>query len=88
MKPYLYIANVSEDEIENMGNLYSELKELATKEKVEVIPICAKVESELTEMEDEESKLFMSELGIKTSGIDRFIDSGYKLLEQITFFNT
>ena len=86
MKPYLYIANVSEDEIENMGNLYSELKELATKEKVEVIPICAKVESELTEMEDEESKLFMSELGIKTSGIDRFIDSGYKLLEQITFF--
>jgi len=86
MKPYLYIANVSEDEIEISGNLLSELEILAKEENIEVIPICAKVESELTEMNDEDSKLFMKELGIKTSGLDRFINSGYKLLEQITFF--
>ena len=59
---------------------------MANKEGVEVIPVCAKVESELTEMDDDESKLFMKELGIESSGLDRLIDSGYKLLEQITFF--
>ena len=86
MKPYLYIANVSEDELETPGKLQLELQELAIKDGVEVIPICAKVESELTEMDEEESKLFMKELGIESSGLDRLINSGYKLLEQITFF--
>ena len=86
MKPYLYIANVSEDELDRPGSLQLELQELAKKEEVEVIPVCAKVESELTEMDEEESKLFMQELGIESSGLDRLIESGYKLLEQITFF--
>jgi len=86
MKPYLYIANVSEDELYNPGTFQLELEELAKRENVEVIPICAKIESELTEMKDEESTLFMKELGIKSSGLDRLINSGYKLLEQITFF--
>ena len=86
MKPYLYIANVSEDELDYPGTLQLELQELAAKEGVEVIPVCAKVESELTEMDDDESKLFMKELGIESSGLDKLIDSGYKLLEQITFF--
>ena len=59
---------------------------MASKEGVEVIPICAKVESELAEMDEDDSRLFMKELGIESSGLDRLIDSGYKLLEQITFF--
>ncbi len=86
MKPYLYIANVSEEDLEHPGDLQLELQELASKEGVEVIPVCAKVESELAEMDDEESILFMKELGIESSGLDRLIDSGYKLLEQITFY--
>ena len=53
---------------------------------MEVIPICAQVEAELAEMEDDESELFMEELGIDSSGLDRLTHSGYRMLEQITYF--
>jgi len=53
---------------------------------VEVIPICAQVEAELAEMDDEDAQLFMTELGIAEAGLVRVIRTGYSLLQQITFF--
>ena len=86
MKPYLYIANISEDGLKNPEVHLQQLNELAAEEGVEVIPICAQVEAELAEMEDDESELFMEELGIDSSGLDRLTHSGYRMLEQITYF--
>ena len=86
LKPYLYIANISEDGLNNPEVREQQLRELADEEGVEVIPICAQVESELSEMDDDESKLFMEELGIDSSGLDRLKHSGYRMLEQITYF--
>ena len=86
LKPYLYIANISEDGLNNPEVREQQLRELADEEGVEVIPICAQVESELSEMDDDESKLFMEELGIDSSGLDRLTHSGYRMLEQITYF--
>jgi hypothetical protein len=86
LKPYLYIANISEDGLNNQEIREQQLRELADEEGVEVIPICAQVESELSEMDDDESKLFMEELGIDSSGLDRLTHSGYRMLEQITYF--
>ena len=86
MKPYLYIANISEDDLKNPSSHLEKLNELAINEGVEVIPICAKIESELAEMEEEESSLFMEELGINSSGLEKLSHSGYALLDQITYF--
>ncbi len=86
LKPYLYIANISEDGLNNPEVREQQLRELADEEGVEVIPICAQVESELSEMDDDESKLFMEELGIDSSGLDRLTHSGYWMLDQITYF--
>ena len=86
LKPYIYIANISEDGLKNPEVHEQQLRELANEVGAEVIPICAQVESELSEMEDVESQLFMEELGIDSSGLDRLTHSGYRMLEQITYF--
>ena len=86
VKPMFYIANISEDGLKNQEDHLERLNELALAEGVEVIPICAQVESELAEMEDEESELFMEELGINSSGLDQLTNSGYRMLDQITYF--
>ena len=86
LKPYLYIANISEDGLNNPEFLEQQLRELADEEGVDVIPICAQVESELSEMNDDESMLFMEELGIDSSGLDQLTHTGYRMLDQITYF--
>ena len=86
MKPYIYIANVSEDQLNEASDTEKQLRKFAFEEGVEVIPICAKVESELSEMDKEESYYFMEELGIDGAGIDQLTNSGYRMLEQITYF--
>ena len=86
MKPYIYIANVSEDQLKETSDSEKQLRKFAFQEGVEVIPICAKVESELSEMNEEESDYFMEELGIDGTGNDQLTNSGYRMLEQITYF--
>ena len=86
IKPYIYIANVSEDQLNEASDTEKQLRKFAFQEGVEVIPICAKVESELSEMNEEESDYFMEELGIDGTGIDQLTNSGYRMLEQITYF--
>ena len=85
-KPYLYIANISEGGLKHPEIFEQQLRELADEEGVNVIPICAQVESELSEMDKDESKLFMEELGIDSSGLEKLTHTGYSLLKQITFF--
>ena len=77
IKPVLYVANVSEDDVANpKDNEYvQKVKEFASQEQAEVIVICAKIEEEIAELEGEEKEMFLSELGIAESGLDQLIQS-------------
>ncbi|MCM3747622.1 redox-regulated ATPase YchF [Paenibacillus pasadenensis] len=88
MKPVLYAANVSEDEVADAeGNPYVKLvREFAVSENAEVVPISAKVESEIAELEGEDKEMFLQELGMQESGLNRLIKSAYKLLGLYTYF--
>ena len=85
-KPSLYIANVSEEGLSEASEFEVALRELAAREQVEVIPICAQVESELAEIEEDEARAFMEEMGIRHSGTVQLAKSCYQLLNQITYF--
>ena len=75
-KPVIYAANVSEDEVSGEDNEYVKaVRDFAAKEGSEVVVICAKVESELAELEDDERDMFLEELGISESGLDKLINS-------------
>ncbi len=86
-KPVLYTANVSEDDLQSgKPNPYlDELMKLASGEGSEVLVICAKIEEEITQLEDEEKAMFLEELGLKESGLDRLIRASYKLLGLMSF---
>lgn len=90
MKPVLYVANVSEDgihEAEAGENPYVEkVREYAAAEGSAVVVISAKVESEIAEMDDEDKAMFLEELGLQESGLDRLIREAYALLGLITYF--
>jgi len=85
-KPVLYVANVSENDLDGSPNPYvDELVKIAEKEGSEVLVICAKIEEEITQLDDEEKKLFLEELGLKESGLDKLIRASYKLLGLMSF---
>lgn len=87
LKPMIYLANVTEEEAVLNDNKYiKEVKEIASKEKTEVILMCAKIESELVELNEEEKNKFLEEIGIKESGLDKLIRITYELLGLKTFF--
>ena len=87
LKPVIYVANVSEDDVINGGNAYYEkVCEYAKSENSEVVMICAKIESELAELDEEEKKEFLNEMGISESGLDQLIRKTYSLLGLATFF--
>lgn len=86
-KPIIYVANVSENDITSNGNEYvQKLKDYASKEESEVVMICAKIESELAELEEEEKIEFLHELGIEESGLSQLIKATYHLLGLKTYF--
>ena len=87
LKPLIYLANISEDDLMGNDNKFlTELMNISSKEKVPVIPMCAKIESELINLNDEEKQKFLNDLGIEMSGLDRLIHVTYKLLGLKTFF--
>jgi len=88
MKPVLYVANVSEEEAGNAENnpYVQQVKAYAAQEGAEVVPISAKVEAEIAELEGEDRQLFLEELGLKESGLHRLIRAAYRLLGLITYF--
>ena len=89
LKPIIYAANILEDDIIlNDNNYTKEIKEYASKEKASVIVMCAKMESELSELNDDDKKIFLQELGISNSGLDRLIFATYDLLGLKTFFTS
>lgn len=88
-KPVIYAANVSEDDAASETNEYVErVREFAAGENSEVVVVCAKIESELSELDDEEKAMFLEELGIEESGLDKLIRSSYSLLNLISFITT
>ncbi len=88
IKPVLYVANVGEDDVADpSGNEYvQKVREFAQKDNAEVIVICAKIESEIAELEGEEKEMFLQELGIEESGLDQLIRAAYSLLGLATYF--
>ncbi|WP_170008575.1 redox-regulated ATPase YchF [Bacillus fonticola] len=87
-KPVLYVANVGEDEVADAnGNKFvQQVREFAKGDSAEVIVICAKIESEIAELEGEEKDMFLEELGIEESGLDQLIRAAYNLLGLATYF--
>jgi ribosome-binding ATPase len=87
MKPIIYVANIKEDDLLIKENKYIKIvEEYAEKEKASYVVICAKIESELSELNDEEKKIYLNELEIDESGLDKLIKATYKLLGLETFF--
>jgi len=88
LKPIIYVANVSEDEAgtEPVDNpLYMALKAHAEEEKAGILPICASLEAEIAELDAEEKAVFLEDLGIAESGLDRLIKASYSLLGLISY---
>lgn len=87
IKPMIYIANMSDEEIADpQANPYfQKVKELANLEHNEVVPVCAKIEEELSELDKEEKTEFLNELGIQESGLDKVIKTAYHILDLCTF---
>ena len=85
-KPIIYMANVSEADIVNGNEYVEKVKEYASKENAKVVMLSAKVESELSELDDESKAIFLEDLGINESGLDKLIKATYDLLGLATFF--
>jgi len=88
LKTMLYVANISEDEISDFDNnpYVKAIKEFAAEEDSEVVVISAKIEAELGELDDEERDMFLEDLGITESGLDKLIKRSYRLLGLQTYF--
>ena len=88
LKPVIYVANINESQIgkdlsEDAG--MAALKAFAESERSEIVPICAGVEAEIAELDGDDKKEFLNELGLSESGLDRLIAASYKLLGLISF---
>ena len=86
-KPILYIANVSEEQLENAENdpLVQKVKEYASKENADVIPLCVKIEEELSSLDDDDKNEMLEALGLEESGLDKVIKKSYDLLGLMSF---
>ena len=84
-KPTLYVANVTENGMEN-NPLLDQVREFAASENAGVVAVCAAIESELSELEDNERDEFLQELGLEEPGLNRVIRAGYGLLNLHTYF--
>lgn len=86
-KPILYVANVSEEQLEDIDNdeLVNQVRKYAGDENAEVIPLCIKIEEELSGLEDEDKKEMLDALGFDESGLDKVIKKSYDLLGLMSF---
>ena len=87
MKPVMYVANISEDEVANpdANANVQRVKEYAKAENAEVIPLCVKIEEELSALDEADEKEMLEALGIEESGLDKLIKASYKLLGLISY---
>ncbi len=84
-KPVMYIANVSETGFTD-NPLLDRVRELANSEGAEVVPVCAAIEAELSQLEDDDRMAFLQDMGLEEAGLDRVIRAGYQLLGLMTYF--
>lgn len=85
-KPIIYLANVNEEDLDTGKNeLVKEVKEHARKDGAKVVEISAKIEADIAELDEDEKEMFLEELGLENSGLDRVIKAGYDLLNLLTF---
>ncbi len=87
LKPILYAANIAESDINNpdSNDYVKTVREIAAKEEAEVVAISAKIEEEIAMLDDEEKQMFLDELGLDSSGLDKIVKAGYHLLGLISF---
>ena len=85
LKPTLYVANVAEEELATENSYVKKVRELAAQEGAQVVVICAKVESEIAELDADEAQEFLADLGLESSGLDRLIHAAFDLLGLMTF---
>ena len=90
LKPVIYAANLSETDFSDYENVeyYKLAAQVAEKEGAQIIPVCAQLEAEIAELEAEEKKMFLDDLGIAESGLDRLIKASYALLGLISFLTS
>lgn len=87
-KPVIYAANLSEEDFTNnidTNENYKKVCEIAGEEHSAVLPICAQIEAEISDMNDDDKAMFLSELGLEVSGLNRIIKEGYSLLGLISY---
>lgn len=87
-KPIIYAANLCEDDFKNnieTNAHYQTVKKIAEEEHSAVLPICAQIEAEISDMSDEDKEMFLADLGLEVSGLNRIIKEGYSLLGLISF---
>jgi hypothetical protein len=89
-KKVLYVTNVSENDLEDIENnkFVNQVKEYAKKENSPVITICAKLEQEIASLKEEEALLFLQELNLKESGLNKLVKAAFKMLHLITYITT
>lgn len=87
-KPVVYVLNVNEDDIGKDTDMKKEARELAQKDGAKVVEICGKIEAELSEMDPADRGEFLSDMGLKESGLNAFIREGYSILNLITYLTT
>ena len=87
LKPVIYAANTDEDGFTHLedNRYYRQVREIAEAEGAQVLPICAKLEQDVAELEGEERQMFLEEIGVEESGLDRLIKCSYALLGLISF---
>lgn len=87
-KPVIYACNMSEDDFKNgveKNEGYTAVKELAKKENAQSLPVCAELEAQISELDSDEKEMFLADLGLEKSGLDRLIKSSYSLLGLISY---
>ncbi|MDD3391940.1 MAG: redox-regulated ATPase YchF [Bacilli bacterium] len=85
-KPIIYVANVDEETLLSKNDYVKKVEEYALKEEAKVVVLCAKIESELVDLDEEEKMMFLDDLGIKESGLDKLTREAYSLLGLATYF--
>ncbi|WP_296900501.1 redox-regulated ATPase YchF [Thiohalocapsa sp.] len=84
-KPTMYVANVADDGFED-NPLLDQVREHAAKEAAEVVPVCAAIEAEIVELDEDERAEFLADLGLEEPGLNRVVRAGYRLLGLETYF--
>lgn len=85
-KPLLYVANVGEEDLPDGGPFLDPLRRLTEREDTQLVVICAQCEAELADWPAQDAAAYRQELGMQDTGLDRFVQAGYRLLNLITFF--